>query len=197
MKRISKTGVIPEPVGNDTAGRKINHLDRDVFKWFAIYTRARAEKRVNLQLQELGIESYLPLKKEWRIWSDRKKKIEVPLFTSYIFAKLRCKEYYEIPELVEGFCRYVTIGGEIISVRDSEIETIRKMIRVNDMDIDVCGAECLKPGEPVQVISGHLKGRSSILNHYKGQRRVVIRLEGLGAYVSVEIGRSLLRRVAA
>ena len=48
------------------------------YHWYAIYTRSRSEKAVNTELSLTGIESYLPLKKTIRIWSDRKKMVEVP-----------------------------------------------------------------------------------------------------------------------
>jgi len=42
-------------------------------KWYAIYTRPRAEKQVAERLHEKGIHVYLPLQKKLRQWSDRKK----------------------------------------------------------------------------------------------------------------------------
>jgi len=54
-------------------------------KWYVVYTTPRGEKKANHRLEEKGIETYLPLRKTIRQWSDRKKKIEVPLFTSYLF----------------------------------------------------------------------------------------------------------------
>ena len=61
-------------------------------KWFAIYTRPRWEKKVNLLLQEKGVESYCPLNKVKRKWSDRVKIIEEPLFKSYVFVKVSDEE---------------------------------------------------------------------------------------------------------
>ena len=66
-----------------------NHINK---KWFAIYTRPRWEKKVNLLLQEQGVESYCPLNKVRRKWSDRVKTIEEPLFKSYVFVKVSDEE---------------------------------------------------------------------------------------------------------
>ena len=89
----------------------INQLDPKIRKWFAIYTRPRAEKKVKEQLLKIDIETFLPLRKELRQWKDRKKWVEVPLFTSYIFVRIQVKEYYEIIKNIRDIVKFVTIGG--------------------------------------------------------------------------------------
>jgi len=61
---------------------------RQGLKWHVIYTMPRAERKVASSIDEMGIESYLPLYKVTRQWSDRKKKVEVPLFPNYVFVKV-------------------------------------------------------------------------------------------------------------
>lgn len=60
-----------------------------VFSWYAVYTAARAEKKVKERLDQIGIENYLPLRTEYRVWSDRKKKVSVPLISGYIFVHIK------------------------------------------------------------------------------------------------------------
>ena len=62
-------------------------------KWYALYTRPRAEKLVFQRLVEAGIETFLPLQKTYRMWSDRKKLVEKPLLSSYIFVKTNSKNF--------------------------------------------------------------------------------------------------------
>ena len=64
-----------------------------VFSWYAVYTAARAEKKVKERLDQIGIENYLPLRTEYRVWSDRKKKVSVPLISGYIFVHIG--EFYQ------------------------------------------------------------------------------------------------------
>ena len=64
--------------------------------WNVLYTTPRAEKKVYNRLVEMDIETYLPLYKTIRQWSDRKKKVEVPLFNSYIFVRSSEKQRFEI-----------------------------------------------------------------------------------------------------
>ena len=56
--------------------------------WYALQTRCRHEKIVAYRLQERGVDAFLPLLTEVHRWSDRKKKVELPLFTCYVFARL-------------------------------------------------------------------------------------------------------------
>ena len=62
-------------------------------KWYAIYTNPRAEKLVHLRLEETGVEAFLPLQKTYRQWSDRKKLVEKPLLSSYVFVKVMPKQF--------------------------------------------------------------------------------------------------------
>ena len=70
-------------------------------KWIAVYTKPRHEKTVALELGKKGIESYLPLLKERRKWSDRKKWVEFPLFRSYVFVKIELKNVISL--LLDSF----------------------------------------------------------------------------------------------
>src|SRR5215472_1578045 len=62
--------------------------EAELRQWFALHTRSRHEKQVAAQLQDKGVEVFLPLAKEVRRWSDRRKLIELPLFSCYVFVCL-------------------------------------------------------------------------------------------------------------
>ena len=57
-------------------------------RWYAVHTRSRHEKLVAERLQERGMTAFLPLVKETHRWSDRKKTVELPLFSCYIFVRM-------------------------------------------------------------------------------------------------------------
>ena len=67
------------------------NLDQDSKIWVAVYTRPRHEKTVKKEFQKKGFEVYLPMLKERRKWSDRKKWVEFPLFRSYVFVRIKIK----------------------------------------------------------------------------------------------------------
>lgn len=172
---------------------KENQLHDTIPRWFAIYTLPRAEKRVAEQLQKHGYEYYLPLKKEVRQWKDRQKKVEVPLFSSYIFVKVTTKEYYEIPKLVQGFMKYVTIGGQKISVRDDEIETIKKVLEFSVEAVETSN-EKLTLNENVEIKAGKLKGLTGKLVRFDNGQKVAIRIDSIGTNLLVQIHKNAVKK---
>lgn len=86
-----------------------------VFSWYAVYTAARAEKKVKERLDQIGIENYLPLRTEYRVWSDRKKKVSVPLISGYIFVHI--KEETFVPVLTTpGVVTFLKEKGKAVAI---------------------------------------------------------------------------------
>jgi transcription antitermination factor NusG len=96
-------------------------------RWYAIYTRPRWEKKVNTLLAEKGIESYCPLNKVRRKWSDRIKTIEEPLFKSYVFVRIRDDERSNV-RMTSGVVNFVYWDGKPALIRDKEIQNIRRFL---------------------------------------------------------------------
>ena len=96
--------------------------------WHVIYTKPRHEKRVFEDLILRECTAYLPLVNRRSQWSDRRKTIEKPLFTSYVFVYLNdITSYYRVLQ-VDGFVMFISFGGKLAMVKDSEIETIKQLI---------------------------------------------------------------------
>jgi transcription antitermination factor NusG len=91
--------------------------------WYVVYTKPKWEKKVAEQLKK-GIACYCPLVTQVRQWSDRKKKVEVPLFNSYVLVARSTKIWFSIGRVV----RYLFWLGKPAIVRDEEIDTIKKMV---------------------------------------------------------------------
>jgi len=96
-------------------------------KWFALYTKPRWEKKVNLLLTEKGIETYCPLNKVKRQWSDRVKTIDEPLFKSYVFVKVDDTERTKV-RLTNGVINFVYWNQKPAIVKEREIETIKRFM---------------------------------------------------------------------
>ena len=79
--------------------------------WYAIYTHSRAEKRVSDRLTEAGIETFLPLQKTLRQWSDRKKLVEKPLISSYVFVKVVPREFFTVRK-TDGVVKFIMLAGQ-------------------------------------------------------------------------------------
>src|ERR1700749_3471411 len=96
-------------------------------KWYAIYTRPRWEKKVNILLTEKGVESYCPLNKVKRKWSDRLKTIEEPLFKSYVFVRIGDQEKTSV-RMTNGVINFIYWNKKPAIVREKEIQTIRRFL---------------------------------------------------------------------
>lgn len=174
---------------------KINQLDAVIPKWFAIYTKSKAEKKVANQLKEHNFVVYLPLKKEVRQWKDRLKKVDMPLFRSYVFVKITKSEYYKIPKLINGFVRFVTIGGNIIAVRDDEIKTIKRMLKHSRRYIEAT-SEDFKLYEEVKIKNGILKGLKGRLIRFHGRYQIALRINSLETSLVVRINKNAVSKTA-
>ncbi|MBS1654682.1 MAG: UpxY family transcription antiterminator [Bacteroidetes bacterium] len=111
-------------------------------KWYAVYTKPRWEKKVNLLLRDKGYETYCPLNKIKRKWSDRIKVVEEPLFKSYVFIKTDEKEKTAV-RTTPGVMNFVYWQGKPAVIREKEIQAIRffldeyEHVEVKPVDIKV------------------------------------------------------------
>jgi len=92
-------------------------------KWYVVYTRPRWEKKVADLLFRKKIEYYCPLNKVYKQWSDRKKLVAEPLFTSYVFVRIDESEQLTV-RLTDGVINFVYWLGKPAQVRNEELEAI-------------------------------------------------------------------------
>ena len=134
--------------------------DQAVRYWHALYVRSRAEKKVLAQLEDMGIQAYLPLITHVKQWSDRKKKVEEPLFKSYVFVYSNEKEH--IPVLnVYGVLKFVTFERAAVVVPENQILAIKRYIQDYERGEEgriMNDNEDLKEGQMVRIINGPMKG---------------------------------------
>jgi len=158
--------------------------DAKTYKWYALYTRSRWEKKVYAELSHQEIESYLPLVTRLKQWSDRKKKIEEPMIRSYVFVKSSEKEYYNILN-TPGAVRYVSFEGKAAPIPEWQIDAMKKMIEY-DQPHYYTGEQFTK-GDRVNITSGPLNGKEGeIVRDSKGQKKVIIRIENIGYSLVIE-----------
>lgn len=152
-------------------------------RWFALRTAPRHEKRVHERLLGRGVESFLPLWERWSRWKDRRKLLEVPLFSGYCFAHFTPPERLSVIQTV-GVLGIVGSSRGPEPVEDSEIESLKTLIH-SSLRYDPCPG--LKVGMRVEVIRGPLMGVRGVLLRKDGKYRLVIVVDLIRQGAAVEI----------
>ncbi|NQT27566.1 UpxY family transcription antiterminator [candidate division KSB1 bacterium] len=160
--------------------------DRAQKQWFALYTRPRHEKRVVEEVQEKGIEAYLPLTSVLRQWSDRKKWVDEPLFRGYVFIHGDVSERYHSVQ-TNGVVRVVQFQGKPARVRDEEIDRIKRILREVE-SIEVC--DTMAVGDWVSIMRGPLTGIQGQLFEIQGSHRLVVTLSSINQGLRFSVDRS-------
>lgn len=153
--------------------------------WYAVYTRSNFEKRVATELTAKGVENYLPLVEEAHQWKDRRKLVEMPVFSGYVFARFGDSSPLRMKVLrVTGAVRILGSQGQIEAVPECEIESIRRLLKANV----VCFAHpFLREGAWVRVKRGPLKDVEGMLVRLKNKTRLVVSISLLSQSVGTEI----------
>ena len=174
-----------------TGGKKYKIREQQLLNimWYVLYTRPKSEIKVAESLQKVAVQVYCPTITEVRQWSDRKKKVTVPLFRSYVFVKLKEKERYKVFD-VPGVVRYLYWLGKPAIVRDAEIEIIQQWL--GGEELEEVSISHLSPGDKVIIGSGAFKDEEAIVKEV-GTRRTKLILLGLGCTVNAKT-RDVLRK---
>lgn len=149
--------------------------------WYVVYTKPKWEKRVAEQLNRLGINCYCPLLKKTKQYSDRKKKVEIPLFNHYVFVQLADKDRNQV-FLSPGVVRYLFWLGKHAIVKNEEIDTIKNWLSKDNEDISITQYHV---GETIKVNSGPFLNQQAIIKEVTNSHYVLI-LESLGCVLKMQ-----------
>lgn len=159
--------------------------------WYAAHTRHQHEKMVARMLANKGFEVFLPLYTEARQWRDRIKKVELPLFSCYVF--LRGNLEHRLPIVTTpGVHGLLTSAGKLAGIPEEEIQAVRTVI---ENRINVEPHPFLRCGDLVRVKSGALCGLEGLLVRKKGQTRLIISVTLLERSVAAEVDASTVERI--
>jgi len=148
--------------------------------WFAIYTRPKNEKKVAEQLFKLGIDVYCPMVTKMKQWSDRKKKVESPLISSYVFVNLDEKDRNTVFE-VHGIVRYLYWLGKPAIVQDHEIALLKDSLKGILSSVEVQG---LQPGDSLIISKGPFQGKEGVVSQVE-KNKIRLILKELGVLITI------------
>lgn len=160
-------------------------------KWFVIQTKPKNEKKVFIQIVQKGIEAFLPLVESIRYWSDRRKKLQVPLFPGYVFVHGDENERIRAISGTFGALRYIMFQKRPAVVSEQEMQNIKislqapERIRVEKINI--------VEGDLVEITGGLFKGLTGFITQIRGNYKVVVNIRELGASFSVQLNNSEIK----
>lgn len=162
------------------------------FQWFVMYTAPRSEKKVEQRLKEKGLEVYLPIVEEVRQWSDRKKKVQRPLFNSYLFVHTTKDRLWESLQ-VSGAVKFVNFAGEHATVRQSEIDALKRIIATG-VSVEV-ETSTIETGQQVKILGGPLQGFEGECIQKANKDYFIIRIPSINQNMLVNVPHKFLQAV--
>ena len=164
-------------------------------KWYTLATKSRHEKAVRDGLDAKGFESYLPVRTVIKKWSDRKKKVEEPLFKGYVFVKMPYQHRIAALE-TPGVVRVVMFNGRPGVLHENEIKAIQQVLEANyQHGITVEAIEGLGVGDTVEVVNGPLAGLKGQYARIKNENRLVLSIDSIGKSLAVEVPVDWVKKV--
>lgn len=151
--------------------------------WCAIQTRPRHEKTVTSRLEDAGFATFLPLYSQMRIWSDRQKRIEFPLFPGYVFARTFWSTQARVRVFqINGVLGFVGPGKRATPIPVQQIEAIRLMMRERK---EYQPHPYLNVGQRVRIRTGSLQGLEGILVRVSTDCKLVVSIDLIHRSVSI------------
>jgi transcription antitermination factor NusG len=152
-------------------------------RWYVIVVPPKHEKRVYGQLKKRGINSYLPLYTSIRQWSDRKKKVTLPLFSCYVFVRIDMKEQYKVLE-VAGIARFVSFCGSPASIPDDYVISLMKIL-ANEIPFEL--AQTIEINQKVRIITGAMSGITGTVIKCKNKTKLAVAVHPVGQSLIIEV----------
>jgi len=181
----------PQPAQPET-GPPQKELKKPQKAWYAVYTNSRAEKRVSDRLSELGIETFLPLQKTLRQWSDRKKLVEKPLISSYVFVRILPRDYFTVRK-IDGVVKFIMIDRKPVPIPEVQITNLR-ILCGSDAEVEL-STNVYAKGDLVEVTIGSLSGLRGELIRVGRKQKVVMRIIQPGMNLTVDIKANAIRKL--
>ncbi|HVO80420.1 MAG TPA: UpxY family transcription antiterminator [Terriglobales bacterium] len=153
-------------------------------QWYAILTKYRFERKAVAHLASKGVETFLPLLEEIRLWSDRRKTLRIPLFPGYAFVRLDLASPARLDVLrTEGVLRFVAFGKDVTAVPAKQVEDLRKLL---SHKVPCSLHAFLTVGQRVRIRGGCLDGLEGILEQNQ-ERNLVISITSIQRSVAIKI----------
>ena len=165
---------------------ELKKVKPEIKQWHVIYTKSKWEKKVDDKLLQQGFDSWCPVEKKERYWTDRKKIIEVPLFRSYVFVKMSKEDHTKVLSTI-GVVNFLYFEKKPAIIRDVEINEIKKYLGLAtpNTSIEIIHLTNLSPQTKVAINQGLFMNRKGEVIK-ASKHNVFVRLESLNLVMIVE-----------
>ncbi len=158
--------------------------------WKVLYVASRSEKKINDRLNELGVECYVPLKKEKRKWSDRIKLVVTPLINGYVFVNVTEKNRDEVFKSA-GVLNYVRYNGGDAVIREEEINAL-KSIEEKGYYVEGQFGGDFEKGDLVKIKYGPFKGFTGTVKENSKEDIFSVQIESIGYTLTIKVPKEIL-----
>ncbi len=168
-----------------------NHLHLTEQRWFAVYTRFKREKQVELRLLEQGITTYLPLQEFTRRYTRKVRKVQIPLISCYLFVRITKKDYVRVLE-DQDVVHFVNFAKNLIAIPEEEINILRRVVG-EGIELETEPLQFTK-GDTVEIVAGQLTGMKGKLVDRQNDKNLLIELDHIGYALRLQVPIEYLRR---
>jgi transcription antitermination factor NusG len=154
-------------------------------RWYALTVRYQHERQTERTLQFKGFETLVPWYRSRRLWSDRIRDVDMPLFAGYVLCHFALTQRAQVLD-TPGVASVVGFGGHAVALENSEIVGIQRVLASK---LPLAPWPYLKAGDRVRVEHGAMRGLEGTLLRTKGALRLVIGVDLLQRAVAVELDR--------
>ena len=180
---VTQTGEATHLIDEATLTRPVTSATE--YYWFAVQTKARHEKRVAAELEEKGVVAFLPLSNEVHQWSDRKRRVELPLFSTYVFVRLGGEQNSRIKVLqTNGVFGFVGVRGMGSPIPDDQIDSLQTITREK---VPFSQHPYLNVGQKVRVRGGSLDGICGVLSAVNNDRSLIVSVDSIQRSLAIRV----------
>lgn len=162
--------------------------------WYVVYTKPRSEKKTDIALQAKGINSWCPLNKIRRQWSDRVKVVEEPLFKSYVFVQIELEKQRDEVRNTPGVLQFVHYLKKPAVIRDVEVEEIKSYLCLDDVKVKVSSASDFEINDEVIISRGVFKDAFGKVVR-QNKKKVYVQIQSLGQVMTIEFGNESVKAI--
>jgi transcription antitermination factor NusG len=172
---------------------QMHHEVGEEASWYAVQTRSRHEKRVADDIEEKGIQSFLPLVTRLHKWSDREKQVQLPLFPGYVFVYATSVASERISVLrTPGVAGFVGNSGRGTPIPAKQIDDIRLIL---DRNVAFEDYPFLEVSQRVRIRGGSLDGVEGTLVAKNSDQSLVVSIDLIKRSILVRVSGYELERV--